>query len=94
MNCDTVAITDLSYGRPHGVDPGVLNVATTRVPWFESVFFTNTLTMEFLAKFKQPRHVIAEDNRLHELSKEQFLAWQRVNILRRMGEGCGNPWDT
>ena len=72
----------------------MLNVGMTRVPWFESVYFTKPLTMEYLAKFKQPRHVIAEDKRLHDISRIQFLAWQRVNVLRRMGEGSGNPWDT
>ena len=34
------------------------------------------------SKVKQPRHVIAEYKRLHDLSKDRFLAWQRLNVLR------------
>ena len=57
LNCDDVAITDLTYGRH--------------------------------SKVKQPRHVIAEDKRLHDISKDRFLAWQRLNVLRIKDEECG-----
>jgi hypothetical protein len=45
-------------------DPGMLTVAMTRVRWFEAVHFTTPLTMEYLANFKPPKHVLQEDIRL------------------------------
>jgi hypothetical protein len=54
-------------------DPGMLTVAMTRVRWFEAVHFTTPLTMEYLANFKPPKHVLQEDIRLESVAEEQFL---------------------
>jgi hypothetical protein len=57
-------------------DSGILTVAMTRVRWFEAVHFTTPLTMEYLANFKPPKHVLKEDIRLESVAEEQFLEWQ------------------
>ena len=56
----------------------MLTVATTRVRWFKAVHFTQHLTMEYLAKFKPPKHVLAEDTRLRQMAKIEFERWQEV----------------
>jgi hypothetical protein len=59
----------------------MLTVATTRVRWFEAVYFTEPLTMEYLNRFKPPKHVLAEDTRLIDLAEIQLAVW-RVRMER------------
>ena len=54
----------------------MLTVAMTRVRWFEAVHFTTPLTMEYLANFRPPKHVLQEDIRLELVAEKQFLEWQ------------------
>jgi hypothetical protein len=54
----------------------MLTVATTRVRWFEAVYFTEPLTMEYLHRFKPPKHVLAEDKRLIDLAETQLAVWR------------------
>jgi hypothetical protein len=70
-----VAVTDLSYSR-QSPDNGMLTVATTRVRWFEAVYFTSPLTMEYLQKFKPQKHVLVEDQRLIDLADAQLKDWK------------------
>jgi hypothetical protein len=70
-----VLITKLDHSRMTP-DPGMLTVAMTRVRWFEAVHFTTPLTMEYLANFKPPKHVLKEDNRLKYIAHKQFIRWQ------------------
>ena len=44
----------------------------------KAVHFTQPLTMEYLAKFKPPRHVLAEDTRLRNLAQVGIERWQVV----------------
>jgi hypothetical protein len=42
------------------------------VRWFEAVYFTSPLTMEYLQKFKPQKHVLVEDQRLIDLADVQL----------------------
>jgi hypothetical protein len=70
-----VIITKLDQYRK-SPDPGMLTVATTRVRWFDAVHFTTPLTMEYLANFKPPKHVLNEDIRLQGMAELKFTKWQ------------------
>jgi hypothetical protein len=53
------------------------------VRWFEAVHFTTPLTMEYLANFKPPKHVLQEDIRLESVAKS--------NSSREMGKSKRVP---
>jgi hypothetical protein len=64
----------------------MLTVATTRVRWFEAIYFTKPITLEYLAKFKPPQHVLNEDKRLINIAESQYKEWKiKDDLLRHIG---------